>query len=285
MEKSPEQEVEHYLRTGERDGFYWAWPGENLFARAKRGDSAMRKALIPAVRSRTAHATVPKELAGMDVAGFTRKKVEPMVRGLFPGAEQETVLGVLERSAVFLSPAVIDKVLSETPWPSTAWNLANLYLASYGVELLSGDAPRIVGLSLGTTCYVSADYFRAQERFEDFVLHEAAHIFHNCKRRTAGLREIRGREWLLDIGFGKRETFAYACETYGRLLERAHRPAARRMLLLEIENGPMPPDDGVDPGEYVDILHEAVAARNGWKRILERCSPCPKAGRGGTRAA
>ena len=25
--------------------------------------------------------------------------------------------------------------------------------------------------------------------------------------------------------------------------------------------------------EYIDILREAVSARNGWKRILERCSP------------
>jgi hypothetical protein len=25
--------------------------------------------------------------------------------------------------------------------------------------------------------------------------------------------------------------------------------------------------------EYVDILSEAVSARNGWKRILARCAP------------
>jgi len=35
----------------------------------------------------------------------------------------------------------------------------------------------------------------------------------------------------------------------------------------------MPPDERVDGAKYVDILREAVAARNGWKRILERCSP------------
>jgi len=34
----------------------------------------------------------------------------------------------------------------------------------------------------------------------------------------------------------------------------------------------MPADDHVDYDEYVDILRQAVAARNGWKRILERCS-------------
>ena len=31
--------------------------------------------------------------------------------------------------------------------------------------------------------------------------------------------------------------------------------------------------DGVDQNELVDILAEAVTARNGWKRILRRCAP------------
>lgn len=35
------------------------------------------------------------------------------------------------------------------------------------------------------------------------------------------------------------------------------------------------PDDSVDPGEYLDILREAVAGRNGCKRILRNCSPAP----------
>lgn len=44
------------------------------------------------------------------------------------------------------------------------------------------------------------------------------------------------------------------------------------MLLAELEEAPMPADEGVEAGEYIDILREAVAVRNGWKRILERCS-------------
>lgn len=82
------------------------------------------------------------------------------------------------------------------------------------------DAHRIVGLSEETTCYVSTDYFAATDRFADFVVHEAAHIFHKCKRRTIGL-----------------------------------------------------PDERVEIDEYLDILREAVNARNGWKRIRERCAP------------
>ena len=53
-------------------------------------------------------------------------------------------------------------------------------------------------------------------------MHEVAHIFHNCKRRTLGLPHSRTKEWLLDIAFVERETFAYACETYSRILEQTH---------------------------------------------------------------
>ena len=34
-----------------------------------------------------------------------------------------------------------------------------------------------------------------------------------------------------------------------------------------------PGDDSIDLDEYLDILQDAVAARNGWKRILQRCAP------------
>ncbi len=105
------------------------------------------------------------------------------------------------------------------------------------------------------------------------MVHEAAHIFHNCKRQTIGLREIRGREWLLEIDFVKRETFAYSCEAYSRILAHGGGPSARNILLSELEKGLMLSEDRVDVAEYLDILREAAAARNGWKRILGRCSP------------
>ena len=55
--------------------------------------------------------------------------------------------------------------------------------------------------------------------------------------RSRPLPETRRREWLLDIAFSKRETFAYACETYSRIIELAGSPAARRELLAEAEAG------------------------------------------------
>lgn len=196
-----------------------------------------------------------------------------MVCGLFPGPEQGPVLQVLERSVVVLTPENISSVLRETTWMHTAWDLANLYLTSAGADLLSASAPRLVGLSEEATCYLSLDYFREQGRFEDFLVHEAAHIFHNCKRGSIGLRETRRREWLLELEFAKRETFAYACEAYSRVLEQSHGIADRRRLLDELGQDTLPPSDAVDADEYLDMLREAVTARNGWKRILAWCSP------------
>jgi hypothetical protein len=84
-------------------------------------------------------------------------------------------------------------------------------------ELLGKTAPHLVGLSEETTCYVSPEYFSQDDPFADFIVHEAAHIFHNCKRAIVGLRQTRRKEWLLDIEYRKRETFAYSCEAYARL--------------------------------------------------------------------
>jgi len=195
-----------------------------------------------------------------------------MVRGLFRRDEQETVLGVLEKSVVFLTPANIEQVLLGCTWPHSAWDLANLYLGSMDAPLLGPDAPQIVGLSEETTCYVSLAYFADADPFADFMVHEAAHIFHNCKRHTIGLAETRTREWLLDIRYQKRETFAYACEAYARILERAPRLRDRSALAKEFATKVRVSAAGVDAGELGDSLAAACMARNGWKVILGRCS-------------
>jgi hypothetical protein len=272
-QSSLDEEVERYVRTGEHDNhLFVGWPGANLGARGEAGHAALTGALITEVQKRTPHAAVPDVLRGLDVEVFARAKLAPMVRGLFPRSEQETVRTLLARSVVFLTPENIEQILRGMRWPSTAWDVANLYLASFRAQLLSEEAPQIVGLSEETTCYVSVDYFTNSGRLEDFLVHEAAHIFHNCKRQTVGLPFTRRREWILEIAFGKRETFAYACEAYSRILELSKGPAERRALLAEVERK-APLVDQVDPAEYADILRDAVAARNGWKRILARCSP------------
>ena len=233
MEPGLEEEINRYVRTGEHDNhLFLGWPGDNLDARGGCGREALSDALVAEVRRRTGHAAVPAELHGLDVAAFARAKLAPMVRGLFPRAERETVLDLLggARSS-FSLPRTSSRSCAARAGSSTAWDLANLYLASFGAEALSEEAAPIAGLSEETTCYVSVEYFTGSGRFDDFVVHEAAHVFHNCKRQTVGLPYTRRREWLLDIAFAKRETFAYACEAYSRILELGKSPAERRTLL------------------------------------------------------
>ncbi len=285
MNAEQRREVEHYLAIGESDLLHSAWEGD-VFERGKRATEDLIGALLAEVQRRAA-GRKPRGLPeGLELQGFTRAKVEPMVRGLFPAAERESVLRLLERSIVFVTSDSLETVLRRFSFLSSAWSVANLYLASVGAELLSVEAPRIVGLSEETRCFVSIDYFQPDgDRFADFVLHETAHIFHNCKRRTAGLPERGRREWLLDIDFRKRETFAYACEAYSRLLELGRRPADRRGLLRELLDGPMPKEERVDEDGYCAALSEAVAARNGWKAILQRCAPAPAEQRAANRLA
>jgi hypothetical protein len=272
---SQRDEIARYLRTGKRDTLRIDWPGDSFVARERNGNDALRNALIMEVIRRAPHPDMPEQLANVNIAALAREKIAPMVCGLFPVAERTAVMDMFSRAIVFLTPDNIASVLLETPFITTAWELANLYLLSCSVEPLSKEAPEIVGLSEGTTCYVSAAYFRFENRFEDFVVHEAAHVFHNCKRETVGLPKIRGRERLLEIEFRKRELFAYACETYSRVVALGATGISQKALLEEIESRWTPPDHRVDVGDYLAALHDAVSARSGWRRILKRCASRP----------
>ncbi len=267
-------EIERYLRTGDADDLADAWPGD-LMERGRLQHADLRGALVDEVRRLAkglTHEPVPENVG----VAFTRSKVERMVRGLFSKAEQEVVLATLEKSVVYVTSETIEPIIMNHSWDRSAWDLANLYLEAVGARLLGDDAPRIVGISEETTCYVSPDYFAEDDPFADFVAHEAAHIFHNCKRRTIGLRETRTKEWLLDIEFRKRETFAYSCEAYARIAARAQSPTERRALATDYGAEVRISAERVDPAEVASIVAEAASARNGWKVILARCAPTTK---------
>ena len=264
-------EIERYLRAGVSDPYHAAWPG-GFMERANRAHEDLRGALVQAVR-RLAEGRTHQLLPEADTVLLTRAKVEPMVRGLFPRAEQDAVLATIEQSVVFLTSANIEPLLFKQSFDGSAWTLANLYLASLGAELLGEDAPHLVGLSEETTCYVSPEYFAEDDPFADFIVHEVAHIFHNCKRATIGLPETRAKVWLLDIEYRKRETFAYSCEAYARVLERGKSPAQRRTLAEEYGRAVRISEERVDTAEVASIVRAAAAARNGWKVILARCAP------------
>jgi hypothetical protein len=270
----PQDEIDRFLATGDHDLLFLNWPGTNILDKAQRGSQTLAEALIAEGRHRAESVTLrtPDALRGTDIVTFTRTKVEPMARGLFPGKEQGAVLALLERSLVFLTPETIEPLIRNEKFLSTAWLAANVYVASIGAEPLDDVESVPVGFSEETTCYVSMAYFDEEDPFADYVVHEAAHLFHNTKRKTLGLHATRHREWLLPIEFTKRETFAYACEFYGRILELGKCPSERKELLAKFKHRPPFSDDRVEFEELLEILDGAVNRRNGWKTILERCS-------------
>ena len=265
--------VRRYVSSGDYEADSRDWPGQHYVEKEVNHHAALLEGLLTEVRRRADGARPPSLPEGLDLVAFTRSRVAPMVQGLFPAKEHEVVLGLLERSVVFLTPDNIEQVLTDEHFPSSAWDLANLYLGSLGRKGLGDKRAGLVGLSQETTCFVALTYFTEEDRFADFVVHEAAHVFHNWKREYAGMPYTRTREWLLEIEFRKRETFAYSCEAYSRILALGKSCAEREKLLDEYAAGSAPSDERVDGGEVVDILREAVAARNGWKRILARCAP------------
>ena len=264
-------EIERFLRTGDSDPVYGAWPG-SVFEAGQRAHHDLRRALVSEVRrlgKGRAHPPVPEHVG----SAFTRSKVEPMVRGLFRRAEQDVVLAMLERSVVYVTSETIESLLLDLDYDKSAWDVANMYLRSVAAEMLGEEAMSIVGLSESTSCYVAPDYFTEKDPFADFIVHEAAHVFHNCKRRTIGLAETRTREWLLDLEFSKRETFAYSCEAYARILALAKSPAHRRELAAEFGSVVRFSEERVEFAEVANIVAEAASARSGWKAILARCAP------------
>jgi hypothetical protein len=275
--ESRESALQRYLATGNCDDAP-RWAGASFLEAARNADAFLREGLIAHTRARLASAPVPPALPlAADLVPWVRGKVSPMVDGLFPVTERGAVLALLERSVVFVGPGNVESVLRSTYWPHTAWSLANMVLAAAGCEPLSGDGSACLGLSEETTCYVSQAYFTEDDPFADFVVHEAAHVFHNCKRATVGLPETRRREWLLDIDFRRRETFAYACEAYSRIRVMGNTPARRLQALQAHAQGTLPGNNVVNVAEYLDLLDEAARARNGWKVILRRCVPARKA--------
>lgn len=262
--------IAHYLLTGKTDPMYFAWSGRDYLAMAGRARHDLRSALVSEVDRRTRGLDLPA-MPSLDVDAFTRKKVEPMVRGLFPPVERPIVLDLLARSVVFVTRDNIAEVIHAASFDSSAWTIANLHLASAGAELLGPDASRAVGVSINLTSYVSPEYFCETDPFADFVVHESAHVLHDCKRRLVGLRATRKEPRLLEIDYRKRETFAYSCEAFSRVLERSSTRAERLAQAEEYAEDPAISHGAVDVDEVARVVCEAARARNGWKWILASC--------------
>ena len=107
---------------------------------------------------------------------------------------------------------------------NNAWGMANMYFGEHRGLTPRPRSPAAPSASLGNDLLRVLGILLDDHPFADYVVHETAHMFHNNKRRTIGLPATRRRQWLLSIEFAKRETFAYACEAYSRVLGRESAP-------------------------------------------------------------
>ena len=181
-----DSEVERYLRTGEYDSFFVGWPGSNLADIATRSSQRLRSALVTETMRRSRGFESVSRLP-VDLYAWNSEKLKPMVDGLFDPSERATVIRLLSDNVVFVTRSNLQEILLAERWLSTAWDVANIFLESVKAPTLSGQPCNIVGLSQETTCYVSMDYFDETDPFADFVVHEAAHVFHNSTRVACGL--------------------------------------------------------------------------------------------------
>ncbi len=90
-----EQEVNRYLRSGESDPSHASWSGD-LLQRGQQGRHDLRAAPLGELK-RLAAGKTHRPLPDAVTVALARRKVEPMVRGLFHRAEQAAVLDMLER--------------------------------------------------------------------------------------------------------------------------------------------------------------------------------------------
>ncbi len=272
MHPEVQSQIDLFIQSGDYDPLFSAFDGSNLIDRCKRGHAAMVDALKRKIATSESHVRIRiPEGIPTDLRKFTRSKVEPMVRGLFRKVEQEAVLLLMDGCLIVLLPSTIQTIIDSADL-GTAWKLANLYLLSIDAEPISSEAPSIVGMSVGTKCYVSMSYFDQTQPFDDYVVHEAAHLFHNSKRELIGLPFSRKTEWLLPIAFSKRELFAYSCEVYSRILVISKDKRERLLEFEKAKDSFRPDDERVDPDQLFFILREAVEARAGWKTILSHCA-------------
>ncbi len=268
-----DEAITEFLRTGHADPMHPEWSGSSFLERARRAHDELTSALVAEMRARSAakgwgtRVELPK-----DMTAYTRALAEPMVRGLFARTDHEPVLQLLERSAVVVTDDTVETIIQRSAYLSTGWDVANLYLLGIGAEVL-GDGKRLaVGFSENFKCYITPQYFEERGPFEDFLLHECAHVLHDAKLETIGLPMTRSRERLVELEFRERETFAYSCEAFATI-SAGRSPAERADLAAAFRERRPYPKGAVDVAKVEEIVSDAAAMRNGWKHVLERCAP------------
>ena len=92
-----QDQIDRFLHFREYDLLFRDWPGQNALERIERGHDTLMEDLVSEVRRREDKVPCPTLSLPDDLSSFSRQKLGPMVRGLFPRRECAPVLAVLEK--------------------------------------------------------------------------------------------------------------------------------------------------------------------------------------------
>lgn len=265
-----EKILERFLRTGDRT---WNGAGSCRFTLAQfKEDEEYTRASKTALRtllSQLGHLLPEETRAAPSVSPEAiRRRIEPMVNGLVLADQREAALREIVAKTFVLNfqgaKAAIEAELS-TCFTGSAWRILWAFLEDHGLKPKSV----IVGCDglAGDFAHVRWSAYETKDPYSDVVVHEGAHMLHYLKPRHYGLRERRGQERFVDVEFAHRELFAFACETYSRVVQCDGR-SSRVAFAEKMREGAFSfPRAHLD--EVADLVLSAARVRNGWRVIRE----------------
>jgi hypothetical protein len=263
--------IERFLRTGEET---WDGAVSGRFTLAQfNADELYNRATKTALRTlfRLLSGLLPAEAQVAPQVGSEtiRASIGPMLKGLVQGDWQEVALRELTARTFVLNfqgaKAALQVELS-TCFIGTAWQIL---WALYGDYRLKPEEINVEcdGVSAGSIAHVGLSAYETKDPYSDVIVHEAAHVLHYLKPTHYGLPVRRGQERFVDIEYGHRELFAFACEAYSRVV--LHNERKSRISFAEEmrERAFSFPRDRIE--EVAALVLNAARARNGWRVIRE----------------
>ena len=205
----PSDAIERFLSTGTWDPAFPDWEGP-LAERRRRGTATLREILCRVVAWRASRAPVAIPRAPADREATIRRRLRPMLAGLFDPPDAAALIEALPGRVSVLTPASFPAAAATLPL-ATAWDLANLLLDDLRAPPLSDDVPQLDGLCAAGRAYVLPRALAAPPGV-DVLVHEAAHLLHLLPRAALGLEPAALP--ILAVPPRRRETFAYGLEAY-----------------------------------------------------------------------
>ncbi len=266
--------IKRFLRTGEET---WDGAGSGRFTLAQLNEDqahtrATKTALRTLFRMLTDLLSAEAQVAPQVRPETIERSAGPMVKGLVQDDWQEVALRELTARTFVLNfqgaKVAMEAELS-TCFMETAWQILWAMFGDYGLKPEEIEV-ECDGVSAGNFAHVRLSAYETKDPYSDVIVHEAAHLLHYLKPAHYGLHVRRGQERFVDVEFGHRELFAFACEAYSRVVRHNERKSRISFAQEMKERALSFPRDRIE--EVAALVLNAARARNGWRVIREATS-------------